>query len=154
MLRHKTVSYLPYVLALSEGRRRGADEVYFVNADGHVTEGAITSLFFVRGRTACTPAVECGLLPGITRAAVIELCRRIGPAVREGRFGEGDLCGADEIFCTNSLRGVVRVRQLLDGGPREMPAGEVVPALQAAYAALVRSECAAGRPPPHCAIVK
>ena len=139
---HKTLSYQGYILALAEGRRRGADEVYFVNSQGHVTEGAIANIFFVRSGTVCTAEDACGLLPGVTRAAVIELCESEGLALRSGRFTPEDLAGADEAFCTNSLRGVVKVSRLPDPPQAEYGEAPVTEALRRVYAALVRAECA------------
>jgi hypothetical protein len=57
VVRHKSLSYQLNVLALAEGRKSGADEVYFLNAAGRLTEGAITNLFFARGGRAFTPDV-------------------------------------------------------------------------------------------------
>ena len=46
----------------------GLDEFLFANERGEVCEGAITSLFFDRGRGLRTPPLTCGLLPGVLRA--------------------------------------------------------------------------------------
>ena len=83
VVRHKSLSYQLNVLALAEGRKSGADEVYFLNAAGRLTEGAITNLFFARGGRAFTPDVACGLLPGVTREVVLEVCAEEGVAAPE-----------------------------------------------------------------------
>jgi len=143
LVRHKSLSYQANLLALAEGRRRGADEVFMLNSSGHLAEGAVTNLFLVRGGAVRTPDVGCGLLPGITRAVVRELCLGEGIAFEEGRYAESELEGAEEVFCTNSLRGIVPVRAILDV-PRWHPAGRAVTSrLQQLYAALVRAECGA-----------
>ena len=140
-VRHKTTSYQGYLLALAEGRARGADEVYLANEEGHLTEGAITNLFFVRDDTVCTPDEGCGLLPGVTRATVLEICEERGLAAETGRYRPEELRTAREVFCTNSLRGVVRVRKLV-GEPEVRYSGHhVTRELQAAYADLARREC-------------
>jgi branched-chain amino acid aminotransferase len=140
LAQHKSLSYQANALALAEGRRRGADEVYFLNCRGHLSEGAISNLFFVRGGSVHTPAVECGLLPGITREAVVELCAENAIPCRTGEYEEQDLLSADEAFCTNSLRGIVAVKAVL-GCPRGFAQGPVTARLQSLYAALVRKEC-------------
>ncbi len=114
-VRHKSLSYLDNLLALEEARRAGADDVYFLNASGHLCEGARTNLFWVRGDEVFTPAVRCGLLPGITRAVVMEIAEREGIACRRGCYGEEELLEADEVFCTNSLRGVIPVKGVRSG---------------------------------------
>jgi branched-chain amino acid aminotransferase len=141
LVRHKTLSYQAYLLALAEGRAKGADEVYFLNSCGHLTEGATVNLFFVRSGTVCTPDEGCGLLPGVTREAVMELCEAQGIPLSTGEFTPEELMQAEEAFCTNSLRGVVRVSRLLGPPDTEFGRGPVTVALQSAYAALVDAEC-------------
>ncbi len=138
---HKALSYQGNLLALAEGRRRGADEVYFLNSQGHLAEGAITNIFLVRSGTVCTPDVRCGLLPGITREVVTELCAEHGIPSEMGEYGEEDLAVADEVFCTNSLRGIVAVRAILEYPVKGFREHAVTSALQDLYAALVRAEC-------------
>jgi len=136
VVRHKSLSYQGNVLALAEGRQRGADEVFFLNSRGHLTECAITNLFFVAGGVVCTPDVGCGLLPGITRQVVLEICEDRGLPAEVGVYEERDLRAADEVFCTNSLRGVVAVEKILDYPGRRPGVHDVTARLQRAYAEL------------------
>jgi len=141
VVRHKSLSYQGNILALADARSRGADEVYFVNSRGHLAEGAITNLFLVRGGVVCTPEAECGLLPGITRETVMELCGAATIRCETGRYGESELAGADEVFCTNSLRGVIPVKAILEFPDSEFATRPVTDRLQQLYAQLVRAEC-------------
>jgi branched-subunit amino acid aminotransferase/4-amino-4-deoxychorismate lyase len=141
IVRHKSLSYQLNVLALAEGRAASADEVYFLNSAGELAEGAITNLFFVREGTVCTPEIACGLLPGITREVVLEICAEEGIAAEQGRYRESDLLGAQEVFCTNSLRGVVGVHRILGSPEVGPPGGPLTGRLQGVYAARVRGEC-------------
>jgi branched-subunit amino acid aminotransferase/4-amino-4-deoxychorismate lyase len=146
VVRHKSLSYQLNVLALAEGRKAGADEVYFLNAAGHLAEGAVTNLFFVHGGAVFTPDVACGLLPGVTRQVVLEVCAEEGVPAETGCYSEPELLAADEAFCTNSLRGVVGVRAILGSPGVVPPGGPVLARLQGAYAARVRQDCGrAGR---------
>jgi branched-chain amino acid aminotransferase len=140
IVRHKSLSYQLNVLALTEGRAAGADEVYFLNTAGELAEGAISNLFFVRDGTVRTPAVTCGLLPGVTRQVVLELCEAEGVPSEVGRYGEQDLLAAEEAFCTNSLRGLMPVARILGEPARTVPGGPLLGRLQRAYAARARSE--------------
>ena len=142
LVRHKATSYQANLLALAEARGRGADEVYFLNSRGHLTEGAITNLFMVCGGAVHTPHERCGLLPGITREAVTELCAEEGIPLEEGEYEEAQFVFADEVFCTNSLRGIVPVRAIMDMPEVELGEGAVTARLQALYAELVRTETA------------
>jgi branched-subunit amino acid aminotransferase/4-amino-4-deoxychorismate lyase len=140
-LRHKSLSYQANVLALAEARRRGADEVYFLNFKGHLAENATTNLFFVQGGTVRTPDDNCGLLPGITRDIVMELCGRAGIPCERGCYDESALCNADEVFCTNSLRGIVGVKGILDLPQTHLSPGPITLRIQRLYAELVHAEC-------------
>lgn len=67
--------------------------------------------------TVMTPPVSSGILPGVTRAHVLAACAAQGIAVREQRISVEELRGADEIFVTSAVRGVVPVTSL-DGESR------------------------------------
>ncbi|MFW6118711.1 MAG: aminotransferase class IV [Planctomycetota bacterium] len=134
---HKSLSYQANLLALAEGREAGADEVYLLNGREELTEGAISNLFFVRDGVVCTPEVDCGLLPGITRAVVLELCSEHGIPCETGAYGEPVLLNAEEVFCTNSLRGIVPVEGVLGPPDAIFPPGPVTSSLQSHYAAFV-----------------
>lgn len=140
-VRHKSLSYQANLLALAEARRAGADEVFFLNENGRLTEGAITNLFFIRDGRVFTPAVACGLLPGITREVVMELCRSQNIPVQEGEYTEDELREADEIFCTNSLKGIVRVKEILDWPELPFAAAKLTGLQQQLYATRVRENC-------------
>ncbi|MFO7955725.1 MAG: aminotransferase class IV [Candidatus Brocadiia bacterium] len=134
---HKSLSYQANVLALAEGRAAGAHEVYFLNGREELTEGAISNLFFVREGVVCTPELDCGLLPGITRAVVLELCSEHGVPCETGAYGEPVLLNAEEAFCTNSLRGIVPVERVLGPPNVTYTSGPVTSSLQSHYAAFV-----------------
>ena len=138
---HKTLGYADAVLALAEARRAGAEEAIFLDGHGHCSEATSSNLFAWSGDALVTPPLSCGALPGITRAAVIELARAAGHSVAERELGLDELLAAREAFLTSSLRELaplVRVggRAIGDGTP-----GPVTRELTRAYAALVRREC-------------
>lgn len=137
----KSLSYQDSVLALARGRGRGADEVYFLNGRGELAEGAISNLFTVRGGTVMTPHSDCGLLPGIGREVVLEICHAEGIPHRSGRYPERDLLEAEEIFCTNSLRGVMPVERVIEEGGGRWGECPLTRRLQRLYAKLVLAEC-------------
>lgn len=137
----KTLAYTDAVAAMLEARRAGADEVLFLDTEGHCSEASASNLFAVAGGALVTPPTSCGALPGITRAAVLELADALGIPAAERAFGPDALLAADEAFLTSSLRELaplVRVggRPIGRGAP-----GPVTRALAAAFAALVRREC-------------
>jgi branched-chain amino acid aminotransferase len=137
---HKTANRLAYSLALEEARAAGADEALLRSAAGEVLEGATSNLFAVRGGEALTPPLSSGILPGITRAIVLELCAALAVPAGEARLALEDLAVADELFVTNSVQGIVPLASL-DG--RAVGQLELGARLAAAYAARVRAETGA-----------
>lgn len=107
LLRVKSVNYLENVLARREAMEKCYDEAIFLNERGEVTEGSSTNIFWVKKEVLHTPAVECGLLPGITREALISLAPKMGLNVVEGRFRLDEVISSDCVFLTNSLVGMV-----------------------------------------------
>ncbi len=141
---YKSLSYQANVLALSEARREGADEVYFLNGAGRLAECATSNLFFVRDGCVCTPADDCGLLPGIARSLALEICSAVGIPFRLGRFDEDDVAFADEVFCTNSLRGVMAVRAFAHWPERRLGERPVTVRLNRAYWRRALAYCEGG----------
>jgi branched-subunit amino acid aminotransferase/4-amino-4-deoxychorismate lyase len=83
------------------------------------------------------------VLPGITRAIVLELAPTLGIAAVERELAEPELALASELFLTSSIREIaplVRIATIAIGSGR---VGPVTQKLIDAYAALVREECGA-----------
>ena len=141
----KTLAYTETIAALGRARDDGVDDVIFLDTEGHVSEASASNVFMVSGGTFVTPPLSCGVLPGITREAVIELAATLDIQVMERPIEPSELAGADEAFLTSSLRGIAPLARL-DG--RAIGSGSVGPLtrqLSAAYAELVESECARER---------
>ncbi len=132
--RAKSGNYLNNILALQEARRAGAYEAIMCDSSGRVAEGSSSNLFAVRGGEITTPACEIGLLAGITRARVIDLGRRAGLSVLEGELVPEQVRGADELFITSSLRGVLPVATIDGSRPGHGAPGPVTRQLMALYA--------------------
>jgi branched-chain amino acid aminotransferase len=121
----KTHNYLNGILARLELRRAEheeyqPDEALLCDLDSNVAEGATSNLFFVDDGVVKTPA-DGSILPGITRATVIELADQEGFPVETGRYGREDVREADEAFLTNTtweLRPIETVDGIsIGGGP-------------------------------------
>jgi branched-chain amino acid aminotransferase len=137
----KTLAYTDAIAGLLEAQRTGADEALFLDTEAHCSEASASNLFVWTGQALITPPLSCGALPGITRAAVLELAHGLGLTVSDDPFDREQLCSGAEAFLTSSLRGIaplVRVdgRSLGEGRP-----GPVTRRLADAYAALVEREC-------------
>jgi branched-subunit amino acid aminotransferase/4-amino-4-deoxychorismate lyase len=138
----KAVSYLAASLARRQAHAAGADEALLTDPAGRVLEGSASNVFAVLDGHVVTPPVEAGLLPGVTRAAVIEVARHEGLDVVEEPLPRDMLLAADEAFLTASTREVVALIEV-DGQPiGGATPGPVTQRLLAAYRALVRAETA------------
>lgn len=87
-------------------------EVLRLGPQGHVTEGTVSNLFFVRQGALVTAPGWLGVLEGITRETVIRAARRMRLVVKETPFTRHDLFNAEEAFLTNVLMGVLPIRQV------------------------------------------
>ncbi|MCP9485760.1 MAG: aminotransferase class IV [Gaiellaceae bacterium MAG52_C11] len=128
----KSTSYAVNMAAEAEAKRRGADDAVFVDRDRIVLEGPTTNIWWRRERTLFTPALELGILAGVTRAAVLELAGGLGYEVVEGAFPLADLAGADEAFTSSSIREAMPVTELDE---RSLGRGPAADELQAALRA-------------------
>jgi branched-chain amino acid aminotransferase len=107
----KSGNYLNNVLALGEARRRsGAHEAILCNERGSIAEGSSSNVFMVARGQVQTPAVEVGILDGVTRAKVLALCRDHEiPAAEVPSMSPEALRAADEVFLTSAVRGLLPV---------------------------------------------
>jgi D-amino acid aminotransferase len=110
--RHKTLLYFPRLLALEAARKKGCGEALFFNTQKHLAEGAISNVFLVCGGELLTPSLETGILPGITRRAVLECAGAEGIRTIEKTLTIHDLLGASEVFLTNSIMEIMPVSQV------------------------------------------
>jgi 4-amino-4-deoxychorismate lyase len=103
----KSTSYAVNMAAEAEAKRRGADEAIFVDGDGIVLEGTVTNVWWRSGDVLRTPALDLGILAGVTRATLMELAPACGYRVEEGAYPLEYLLDADEVFTSSSVREVM-----------------------------------------------
>jgi len=113
--RIKSNNLLNNAMAMQEALRRGADEALMLNQAGAVTECSQSNFFFVdQTDTLVTSPLDAGLLPGITRAYVLELAGRLGMTSAERSFSPDALASAREAFITSTTREVMPVTTIDD----------------------------------------
>lgn len=105
---HKTLNYLPNVLALHQAEAAGCDEVLFAR-DGSLVEAAVSNVIGVVDGEVYTPPLDGAVLPGVARRALLE-----AEVIREGELPAD---GAGPLYCVNNVRGVEEIAEL-DGRPR------------------------------------
>jgi D-alanine transaminase len=138
----KTIQLLPNVMAKQAAAERGAFEAILVR-DGVVTEGSHANVIGVIGGEIRTHPTNNLILPGITRAVVLELARGLGIPVREEPFLASELPQVEELFIagtTADVMPIVRVDDQVIGGGTP---GPIAQRLQRELRAHIDATCAA-----------
>lgn len=134
----KSGNYLNNVLAMQEARKQGATDAIMLNRDGYVTEGTTSNVWMIKHNELVTPPLAAGILKGITRETIIDLCRQNDISVTEKNFTAQELKEAEEVFISSATKEIVPVCRLddviLSGGKP----GELTRKLMALYKRQVR----------------
>ncbi|MEW9672704.1 aminotransferase class IV [Ammoniphilus sp. 3BR4] len=112
--RAKSLSFANNMLAKKElaGRGLGSSEGLFFNEKGHIVEGTVSNIFFVKDDILYTPHEDTGLLSGVTRNFILRLCLEKGIPYKEGFYTLSELQEAEEIFVSNSVQEIIPVEEL------------------------------------------
>lgn len=142
LARYKTANKLAQIIARSYADTVPADEALLLNTRGFVIEGSASNLFWVEEGRVCTPPLSAGILPGVTRAVVQELC-----AAEAVEFAEADilppaLIKTEGVFLSLTSMGIVEASSL-DG--RSLRSASVVQRLHTAYCRLLEAETSTKR---------
>ena len=130
----KSISLLPNVLAKQAARERGAKEAWFVDQDGHVTEGSSSNAWIVtKGGKVVTRPADNGILRGITRTVLIEVIEAHGLQFEERPFTVEEAQGAREAFLTSASQIVMPVVRIDDRPVGNGAPGSVATALRAEF---------------------
>lgn len=100
--------YTNSILATTEAKQKGFDEALLLDMNGFLAEGSGANLFFEKNDILYTPALG-NILPGITRATVIDLAQSMGFKVKEGNYKPNDLLAADSAFFTGTAAEVAGI---------------------------------------------
>lgn len=133
----KSCNLINNILAVREAQAKGAAEPIMLNDLGEVAEGASANVFLVEKGALVTPPLSAGILPGVTRAVVLEIARANDIEAREETVTVPRLMRADEAFITSTLKEVMPVAAIDGarvGGGRPGPVTRRVLELFRAYA--------------------
>ena len=103
--------YVNSILASTEAKEKGFDEALLLDTDGFLAEGPGSNLFFEKEGKLFTPKTG-NILPGITRATVIELCKDLEIELTEGAFLLEDLANADSAFLCGTAAEIIGLKSL------------------------------------------
>jgi branched-chain amino acid aminotransferase len=98
--------YVNSIVASHEAKAKGYDECILTDMNGYIAEGTGANVFFEKDGRLFTPATG-NILPGITRATVLELCATLDIPVEEGSFTPRDLSRADTAFFCGTAAEVI-----------------------------------------------
>ena len=130
----KSVGLLPNVLAKQKAKEAGAQEAWFVDADGKVKEGGSSNAWIVTadGVMVTRPA-DHGILRGITRTTLFDVARKLGLTIEERGFSVDEAKAAREAFISSATTIAMPVVEI-DGAPvANGHPGSVVLSLRAAF---------------------
>jgi branched-chain amino acid aminotransferase len=105
--------YVNSILASQEAKANGYDEALLLDMNDYVAEAPGANLFFEKDGNLFTPALG-NILPGITRATVLEICKELGIEVEEGFYTINDVKQADAAFFCGTAAEVIGFESLDD----------------------------------------
>ena len=112
----KTLNLLPSVLYAEKAHNAGVDETILYRHDGRITECAHCNCHILKDGILYTAPTDDKILPGIARAHLVKMCKKLGIAVSETPYYLDDLWKADELIVTSSSNVCMYVDEL-DGKP-------------------------------------
>lgn len=149
---HKTLNYWWRLRALQQAAAAGMGECLILQHSNHLCGGAVSNVFLVKHGRLFTPAArgesaeESGatgaspVLPGITRAAIVEIAAAQGIQCERALLSIQDVLAADEVFLTNSSWGVLPVTRVEGHSVGTAKPGAITMSLRARWLAATRDE--------------
>jgi branched-subunit amino acid aminotransferase/4-amino-4-deoxychorismate lyase len=119
---HKTLAYLPRLLAMKDAAQRRCNESLWFTTDHQLAEGSICNVFAVIDGRAATPPLSTPVLPGVVRQVVLNLCAALNIPHEERAIDIDALLSASEVFLTGSIMEVMPVTSI-----EKHPVGDGVP---------------------------
>ena len=101
-----TGHYVNSILASQEAKGKGYDEALLTDMNGFIAEGPGANMFYERNGKLFTPP-SGNILPGITRATVLDICDELNIEVEEKLFRAEELKTADAAFFCGTAAEVI-----------------------------------------------
>ncbi len=105
----KTCNSLVYVLAGIHKSQNNLDDVLLLNQNGFLCEASSSNVFVYYQNHLYTPALSEGCVEGVMRQVIIDIANKIGIPLIEAQINPEILYEADEVFLTNSVKGIQTV---------------------------------------------
>lgn len=133
----KSGNYLNNVLALAEAKKMGASDAIMLNYQGFVTEGTTNNVHMVKNGEIWTAPLSIGILAGITRDWIFEVCKKEKIPIQERLFTAADLYTADEMFLSSATKEVMPITTLSGRPVGKGKPGPVTQRLHKAFRTLI-----------------
>jgi branched-chain amino acid aminotransferase len=130
--------YVNSIMASQEAKAAGYDEALLLDMHDHVAEAPGANVFFEKDGVLYTPGLG-NILPGITRATVLELCATHAISVVETSFGIDAIKGADAAFFCGTAAEVIGLESIDDVPFTKNWDDTASKKIQSAYQKLVRT---------------
>ena len=137
---HKTLCYLPRLLALREAQQKACQEALFFTPDRRLAEGCVSNVFLAKDGVLLTPPASTPVLAGITRQAVLELAGSLSIVTEQKPLSVNDLLEADEVFLTSVGLGVMPVCRIERHRVVDEQPGPIAARISEALARLIEDE--------------
>jgi D-alanine transaminase len=138
---------LPNVLAKQAAVERGAIDALMIR-DGMVTEGSHANVIGVLDGVIRTHPTNHLILPGITRAIVLDIARGFGIPVREEPFVESEIRRLDELFLAGTTTDIMPIVRVNDQPVANGTPGPITMRLLKAFRAHLDASCAGAHASP------
>lgn len=136
----KSCNFLSNIMIREQARKNNFLEGIMMDDSGYITEGTTSNIFAVHDGTLLTPALNEFILPGVTRAVVLEIARHCGMAYKEKPMKKKDIYQADEVFLTNSVVEILPVSRVEDHSINGGKPGPLTQFLHQQYLKLIEGE--------------
>lgn len=122
---HKTICYASRLMALKQAHAKQTAEALWFTTENKLAEGCVSNVFIVKDDKVYTPQLDTPVLGGIMRMTVVQMCEVLKIKLIEQDLYINDLLGADEVFITNVIMGIlpvvaVEARTIGEGKPGEI----------------------------------
>ncbi len=138
---HKCTAYMQRLLGLRSAHAIQCSEALWFTTSNQLAEGCVSNVFLVKGGTLFTPTLETPVLPGIVRAAVLNIAAEQELGVEEKALTIDNLLDADEVFLTNSIMEIMPVGRIEKKEIGSGKPGAVTQGLAEQYRLRVKKEC-------------
>jgi branched-chain amino acid aminotransferase len=136
-----TGAYINSSLAKAEALEKGLDDAILLSQEGTVAEGSGQNLFLIKDGKIITPPLTENILPGITRACIIELAdKEMGVKVEERKVKKEELYAADELFFCGTATQVAPIAEVDGKKIKDGKVGSVTKKLQDIYFKAARGD--------------